>query len=131
MDMVRRVRRLKRVGFKALFWRASRWILRRETVLVMAVVLDERWRRRPPTVPDRPALAFRWLDRGTLAVLRSPGLGYDDQVTFERSICRLERGDECLAGLIDGEPVTYMWLTHGVREVVGDELKLSEGQVWI
>jgi GNAT superfamily N-acetyltransferase len=131
MDMVRRVRRLKRVGFKALFWRASRWILRRETVLVMAVVLDEPWRERPPTVPDRPALTFRWLDGDSLDVLRAPDLGYEDQATLDRSLGRLERGDECLVGLVDGEPVTYMWLTHGVREVVGDELKLSEGQVWI
>jgi GNAT superfamily N-acetyltransferase len=131
MDMVRRVRRLKRVGFRALFWRASRWILRRETVLMMAVTLDESWRQRPPSVPDRPGLEFRWLDRASLGALRRPGLGYEDQVTLERSVCRLGRGDECLAGFLDGEPVTYMWLTHGVREVVGDELKLSEGQVWI
>jgi GNAT superfamily N-acetyltransferase len=131
MDRLRRLRRLKRVGVKELFWRASRRITRREVVLVMAVALDEPWRRQPPTVPDGPDLTFRWLDERSLSVLRRPGLGYDDQATFDRSLARLERGDECLAGFLDGEPVTYLWLTHGVRQVVGDELKLSEGQVWI
>jgi GNAT superfamily N-acetyltransferase len=131
MDMVRRVRRLQRVGLKELFWRASRRALRCEVVLVMAVTLDEPWRLSPPTAPARPGLTFQWLDARSLSVLRQPGLGYDDRDTFERSLARLDRGDQCLAGFLDAEPVTYLWLTHGTRQVVGDEVKLGEGQVWI
>lgn len=131
MDMVRRARRLQRVGFKELLWRASRRIVRCEVVLVMAVALEGPWRETRPEVPERPGLTFEWLDERTLDVLRAPGLGYDDQATFERSLARLDRGDQCVAGFLDGEPVTYMWLTHGTRQVTGDELKLSQGQVWL
>jgi GNAT superfamily N-acetyltransferase len=131
MDMVRRVRRLKSVGLKEFLWRAARRVLRCEVVLVMAVALEEPWREIRPTVPDRPGLTFEWLDERSLSVLRRPGLGYDDQATFERSLARMDRGDHCVAGFLDGEPVTYLWLTHGTRQVTGDELKLSEGQVWI
>ena len=131
MDIVRRVRRLERVGFKGLVWRAGRWGLRGEMVLVMAVTLDQQWRASRPSVPDRPRLTFEWLDERSLSVLRQPDLGYDDQATFERSLARLDRGDRCLAGFLDTEPVTYLWLTHGTRQIVGDELKLSEGQVWV
>jgi GNAT superfamily N-acetyltransferase len=131
MDMVRRVRRLKRVGLKELFWRVSRIVLRKEAVLIMAVALDEPWRHSAPDVPVRAGLTFQWLDERSLAVLRQPGLGYDDQATFERSLTRLDRGDQCVAGFLDGEPVTFLWLTHGTRQVVGDELKLGQNQVWI
>jgi GNAT superfamily N-acetyltransferase len=131
MDMVRRVRRLERVGFKGFLWRAGRSVLRCEVVLVMAVPLDEPWRSSPPPAPGRPGLTFEWLDERSLSVLRQPDLGYDDQAIFERSLARLDRGDRCLAGFLDAEPVTYLWLTHGTRQIVGDELKLSEGQVWV
>jgi GNAT superfamily N-acetyltransferase len=131
MDMVRRARRLHGVGFKGLLWRGARPVLRGEVVLVMAAALDRSWRLRPPSVPERRGLRFEWLDERTLGVLRRPGMGYDDEATFERSLARLDRGDRCVAGFLVGEPVTYLWLTHGTRQIVGDELKLSEGQVWV
>lgn len=131
MDMVRRVRRLQRAGLKALLWRVARRVLRCEVVLVMAVALEEPWRQTRPDVPQRQGLTFAWLDERSLDALRGPGLGYDDQATFERSLARLDRGDECVAGFLDGKAVTYLWLTHGTRQVTGDELKLDQGQVWI
>lgn len=131
MDMVRRARRLKGVGFKGILWRAGRRLSRREVVLVMTVELDQAWRSGAATVPRRPGVSFEWLDERTLSVLRQPGLGYDDQATFERSLARLDRGDQCVAGFLDGKPVTYLWLTHGTRPIVGDEVKLHQDQVWV
>jgi GNAT superfamily N-acetyltransferase len=97
----------------------------------MAVPLDEPWKRTPPHVPRRPGLTFQWLDQQSLSVLRAPHLGYDSDEAFDRSLARLERGHRCLAGFLDGKPVTYLWATESTREVVGDELKLAERQVWI
>jgi GNAT superfamily N-acetyltransferase len=131
MDMVRRARRLKGVGVKGILWRAGRRLLRCEVVLVMTVALDQAWRSGAATVPGRAGLSFEWLDERTLSVLRQPGLGYDDQAAFERSLARLDRGDQCVAGFLDGRPVTYLWLTHGTRPIVGDEVKLNQDQVWI
>ena len=130
-NMVRRARRLKGVGFKGLLWRVGRRALRGEVVLLMAAPLGASWRSSPPSVPERADLRFEWLDERTLSVLRQPGLGYDDQATFERSLARLDRGDRCVAGFLVGEPVTYLWLTHGTRQLMSDELKLSQGQVWV
>jgi GNAT superfamily N-acetyltransferase len=131
MQTVRRARRPLRVALADLFWRVSRRILRCEVVLVMAVELDEPWKALPPHVPDRPGLTFRWLDQQSLSVLRAPHLGYDSDEAFDRSLARLERGHRCLAGFLDGKPVTYLWATESTREVVGDELKLDERHVWI
>jgi GNAT superfamily N-acetyltransferase len=131
MEMVRRVRRPKRVALADLFWRVSRRALRCEVVLVMTVTMDERWTSSPPDVPRRPGLVFEWLDQRSLSVLRAEHLGYESDAVFDRSLARLERGHRCLAGFLDGEPVTYLWATESTREVVGDELKLGDGQVWI
>lgn len=131
METVRRMRRPLRVAMADLFWRVSRRVLRCEVVLVMAVALEEPWKSSPPDVPTRPGLTFAWLDQQSLSVLRAPHLGYDSDDVFDRSLDRLERGHRCLAGFLDGEPVTYLWATESTREVVGDELKLSERQVWV
>jgi GNAT superfamily N-acetyltransferase len=131
MDLAGRVRRLRRVSLKEVFWRACRRVLRGEVVLVMAVALEGPWRESRQEVPERPGLTFAWLDDRSLGVLQRPGLGYDDRATLERSLARLDRGDRCLTGFVDGEPVTYLWLTHGTRQMTGDELELGQGQVWI
>jgi GNAT superfamily N-acetyltransferase len=131
MDTVRRVRNLGRVGIAELFWRTTRQLFRRESVLIMALALDDGWRRRAPGVPRRDDLMFQWLDERSLEVLCEPQLGYEDPDVFERSLGRLDRGDRCLAGFVAGQPVTYLWLTNGMRRVVHSEIKLGDGQVWI
>lgn len=131
MEMVRRVRRPLRVSLADLCWRVARRALRCEVVLVMAVPLEEPWKSAPPHVLKRPGLTFAWLDRQSLSVLRTPHMGYDCDEVFDRSLERLERGHRCLAGFLDGEAVTYLWATESTREVVGDELKLGEQQVWL